>query len=201
MERLPRPAPPRLNQRHPSTDSEGNPMESTEVAERVGRLVREHRSDSARLKRQASVMATVGVVGFASGIPVLVTVIGGSEGGLVTVIFLLAMGAISLGLSIRHSILARRAEEESFDIHEQGLVHRTATTITVVPWSAITKVEAMRNTAVLLPKVWGTDFMCFITTRDSGCIGVDSFTHDVRGLAQTVHAAVHLGSRPQMPGS
>ncbi|MFH8446908.1 hypothetical protein ACH4D3_37605 [Streptomyces sp. NPDC018026] len=175
-------------------------MENTEVAQRVGRLVRRHPSDSARLKRQATTMAAIGVMAFTCGTPVLGAVIGGSEGGLVTVVFLLATGAISLGLSIRHFVLARRAEDESFDVHEQGLVHRTATTVTVVPYDAITKVEAMSNTSVLLPKVWGTDYMCFISTHDSGCIGINTFTHDVRGLAQTVHAAVHRGHRPPVPG-
>lgn len=77
-------------------------MENTEIARRVGRLVRRHPSDSARLKRQATTMAAIGVIAFTCGTPVLGAVIGGSEDGLVTVVFLLATGAISLGLSIRH---------------------------------------------------------------------------------------------------
>ncbi|MER5361480.1 hypothetical protein [Streptomyces sp. NPDC002785] len=176
-------------------------MRRTEAARQLGGFVREHRTDGGRRLRQAGIMLVVGAVGTAFGVPVAVASVGTTEGAPKLAGLLLGVGVVGLGLGIWRLVQAFRTREQSFDIHERGLTHRVAGTATLIPWQDIASVGAHGEDGRPLAEARGMGFTCDITLNEGRRIRVDTFTEDVRQLAQTAHRAVHLGQHPEGRGS
>ncbi|MFF8918464.1 hypothetical protein ACF08M_35475 [Streptomyces sp. NPDC015032] len=176
-------------------------MRRTEVARQLGGFVREHRTDGGRRLRHAGIMLVVGAVGMAFGVPVTVASIGTTHGAPQLAGLLLGVGLVGLGLGIWRLVQAFRTREQCFDVHERGLTHRVAGTVTLIPWQDIASVGARGGDDRLLAEARGVGFTCDITLNDGRRIRVDTFTEDVRQLAQTAHRAVYLGQLPEGRGS
>ncbi|MGW1404467.1 hypothetical protein [Streptomyces sp. NPDC002403] len=175
-------------------------MRRTEAARQLGGFVREHRTDGGRRLRHAGIMLLVGAVGMAFGVPVAVASIGTTDGAPQLAGLLLGVGLVGLGLGIWRLVQGFRTREQCFDIHERGLTHRVAGTVTLVPWQDIASVGARGEDDRLLAEARGVGFTCDLVLTDGRRIRVDTFTEDVRQLALTVHAAVHLGQLPEGRG-
>jgi hypothetical protein len=176
-------------------------MRRTEVARQLGGFVREHRTDGGRRLRHAAVVIVVGTVGMAFGIPVTIASIGTTEGAPQLAGLLLGVGLVGWGLGIWRLTQAFRTREQCFDIHERGLAHRVAGTVTLIPWEDIAEVSARNGgNDQLLAETRGMGFGCDIELNDGRSIRFDTFTEDARKLAQVVHGAVHLGRFPQGRG-
>ncbi|MFE6666738.1 hypothetical protein ACFVFH_24640 [Streptomyces sp. NPDC057697] len=175
-------------------------MRRTEVARQLGGFVREHRTDGGRRMRQAALMLLVGAAGTASGIPVAVASIGTTHGAPQLAGLLLGVGLIGLGLGTWRLVQGFRTREQCFDVHERGLTHRVAGTTTLIPWRDIASVGARGEDGRPLAEARGMGFTCDIVLAEGRRIRIDTFTEDVRQLALTAHAAVHLGRFPQGRG-
>ncbi|MER5501195.1 MULTISPECIES: hypothetical protein [unclassified Streptomyces] len=176
-------------------------MRRTEVSKQLGGFVREHRTDGGRRLRHAAVVIVVGTVGLAFGIPVTIASIGTTDGAPQLAGLLLGVGLMGWGLGIWRLTQAFRTREQCFDIHEQGLAHRVAGTVTLIPWADIAEVGARNGgNDQLLAETRGMGFSCAIKLNDGRDIRFDTFTEDARKLAQVVHGAVHLGRFPQGRG-
>ncbi|MFD5502727.1 hypothetical protein ACFWJS_23890 [Streptomyces sp. NPDC127061] len=175
-------------------------MRRTEAARQLGGFVREHRTDGGRRLRHAGIMLLVGAVGTAFGVPVAVASIGTTDGAPELAGLLLGVGLVGLGLGIWRLVQGFRTREQCFDVHERGLTHRVAGTATLIPWQDIASVGAHGEDCRPLAEARGMGFTCNIVLTDGRRIRVDTFTEDVRQLALTAHAAVHLGRLPEGRG-
>lgn len=145
-------------------------------------------------------MILVGAAGMAFGVPVTIASIGTTEGAPELAGLLLGVGLVGLGLGIWRLLQGFRTREQSFDVHERGLTHRVAGTVTLIPWQDIASVGAQGEDGRALAEARGMGFTCRITLTDGRTIRVDTFTEDARQLAVTAHSAVHLGRFPEGRG-
>jgi hypothetical protein len=172
--------------------------------ESLGPLVWTYASDNARRGRAA--LGTF-VGGFA-GLAVLIFLIvvmdqmaastPGSSSGAPAPLFAavgIALGMFGSGIAL--GIRYVRHGDESFAVHEGGLVHRRGDTVTTLAWGDIESVDN-RGQNNALARLLGGDVACTVRFGDGRRI-IHGYIHDARHLANSVDQAVYHGTVPQSP--
>jgi hypothetical protein len=176
--------------------------------ELLGKRVAQHRTDNGRRRRIAVAFLVAAGVGLVAGVPLSIAYFAVPWGPTSedprnwSGLGLLSGGLVGLGLlfgCFGFALLAKavRTKDETFEVYEQGIVHRVGDAVAVISWSDISSVRLHGSEQTGGPHYLGIDFYCVLRLTNGRRLKFNTYTSDAPTLAAKIDAAVNRGTRPE----